>query len=123
MPATYDPTLPTPRDRLRRLTADTSTSAPILQDEEIDAMLATFGLREGSAQVVDAVATWCSMQPDSYEESNGFRVSYRERARDLRSLAARIRGGEVLIDGGAASRPVGGVLASPDLVPLEDWTR
>lgn len=40
MPATYDTTLPTDRDWVRRLIGDVNVVTPMLQDEEIDAALA-----------------------------------------------------------------------------------
>lgn len=40
MSATYDPTLPTDRDWVRLLTGDSDTSAALLSDEEIDAIVA-----------------------------------------------------------------------------------
>lgn len=39
MTTTYEPSLPTDRDWVRHLLRDTDTTAPMFQDEEIDAVL------------------------------------------------------------------------------------
>lgn len=40
MPVTYDPTLPTDRDWVRFLSGDRVVASAVLQDEEIDALIA-----------------------------------------------------------------------------------
>lgn len=40
---TYDPKLVTDKDRVRLLLGDTSSSAPLLQDEEIAGLIAVYG--------------------------------------------------------------------------------
>lgn len=52
MPASYDPSLPEEKDWVRLLTGDRDVARPFLQDEEIEAILATEANRYLAAATV-----------------------------------------------------------------------
>jgi hypothetical protein len=68
----------------------------LVQDELIDSMLNQVGFRECVAMLADYLAVRFSQVPDSYSEPDGISVSWSERVAAWRTLAKKMRMGEVL---------------------------
>jgi len=112
MTASYDPTLPTDRDKVRLLIGDTDTASPKFQDSEIDAILvAQPNTYYASAQLLDSLAakyaTTVSINVD------GFSTSGSDIAKAYRDMAARYRAQAPLAGAGGLAVPfVGGISVS-----------
>lgn len=90
MSFTYDPSLPTPRDRIRSSTADI-VSPGFRSDEQIDALVAAYGETEATALIAEGLAAEYALQPDSVSLPGGLSVSFKERVKSWADLAARLR--------------------------------
>lgn len=90
MAFTYDPTLPTARDRIRHATGD--TVAPGLRpDETIDALLAQMTEPEATATIAEGLASEFALKPTSINIPGGPAVSYSDRVKQLYALARQLR--------------------------------
>lgn len=94
MTATYDPTLPTSKDRARSLLGDIDVSDgganALRTDEAIVAVIAANGEQLGTAVLAEGLAAEYAQLPDSLS-TGGTSFSWRERVKYWRDLAARIR--------------------------------
>lgn len=108
------------RDRARFLLGDTDTSQALLQDEEIDALLATFAFKEAVAQCCDHLVSRFAQRPDDYQDEGGVKVKWTERVKAWQGLAKRLRSGDVQTE---ASVPTGfsavGNITAPDTSELK----
>lgn len=95
MAATYNASLTSLRDHIRLLLGDTNTSAAMLQDETIDALLTAYGWSEAVAQLADSLVARYAQRPDSYRETGGAAFSFAQRIPAWRELAARARAGKL----------------------------
>ena len=91
MAATYDPTLPAVRDRLRLALGDTDTAAPLLTDEEYDGMLAHQGNSEAKTLIAlaRALIVRFAQKPTEVDVDGGVAVKWAERLRAWRELVAQ----------------------------------
>lgn len=128
MAATFDPSLAAPRDHIRLALGDKhdnatsgAVTAPLLQDEVIDAKLAAFSYAEALAQLAEALVTQFAQDPDKYAESGGLKLEWTERIRAWTELASRARAGLIVAPSTRrTSRGTGavGVMAAPSLCGL-----
>jgi hypothetical protein len=95
MSATYDPSLPSPKDHIRQLLGDTDTTTPILQDETIIAKLQAFGWGEALAQLAEGLISQYAQEPDTLEESGGMKQQWTARLSSWQALVVRARAGEI----------------------------
>jgi hypothetical protein len=99
----YNPALPTTRDRVRFYIDDREPTAPLFSNEEIDAML-TIGIRPlaAAASLADALAVRYGRLVS--QSIDGASFSYGERAKFYLELANRLRAQDMLgiVDGAAA---------------------
>lgn len=88
MTATFDQTLPTAKDRLRRALGDAATTNALRQDEEYVAVLARLSGNETAALVEMAagLAAEFAQRPDSISDEDGA-LSWRERVKTWLALA------------------------------------
>ena len=89
MPATYDITLPTSKDRARNQLGDIDMSAPLRMDEEILSQIALYGETGGIAKLARSLAAEYAQQPVSIN-AQGVGVSWSERVKTWLDLAARL---------------------------------
>lgn len=87
----YDPTLATPRDRVRLLLGDTDGSAELLKDEEIAALLAIDpNPHLAAAAGADAIAAQFARKADT-ALPGGVRIAFSQRVDHFLRLADRLR--------------------------------
>lgn len=96
MAATFDPTLPTARDRIRLLIGDHTfggdPTAALRQDETIDsALLLTGDYRLATAELADGLAAEYGQEPDSFTATGDMAISWRDRVKAWENLSARMR--------------------------------
>jgi hypothetical protein len=97
MSATYDPLLPTDRDRLRFLLGDIFTepdSAALLTDEQIQAEIDRWAgdWKTAGAVLAEGLAAQFAQEPDSVSITGIGSFSWRERVDRWIGLAAQFRG-------------------------------
>ena len=90
---TYDPALPTTRDKIRLLVGDTDTTAELLPDATYDAAIAAYGetWKLAAAEMAEAVAVAIERQVSSFSAGGEITVGWSDRTRTLRALAVRLR--------------------------------
>ena len=98
MTCSFDPELPTARDRVRSLIGDTSATCNI-PDESIDTYLAADTEAVATAKVARALANLFALQPSSVNIPGGPSISWSDRVRALMDLAKRIEDEAGGIDG------------------------
>lgn len=112
MAASYDPTLPTIRDRIRHTLADTNMTTPLRQDEEYEAVI---GLHTewklAAADMAESLANQFAQEVDTFGESGGVSVSWKERVGAWQATARRLRAEVALAEQGA-NEGVPGLLGS-----------
>lgn len=122
MATTYEPALPTPRDRARLLLGDTGVLLDAVgarvwfyQDETLDALIEEFKFAEAVAQAADGLCSRFAQEPDEYQDEGGVRVRWNERIEQWKTLAKKCRSGEIggPKAGNAGSRYATGKLAAP----------
>jgi hypothetical protein len=86
----FDPTLPTARDRIRHLLGDTDAAQPLLADETIDAAVAQSGESLATATLAEGLAADYARRPSSFG-TTGLSVSWANRVPTWLELAARFR--------------------------------
>ncbi len=95
MSATFDPTLSAAKDRVRSALGDIDMSEgganALRSDEAIAAVIAANGEALGTAVLAEGLAAEYAQLPDSISDS-GTSLTWRERVKWWRDLAARIRG-------------------------------
>lgn len=118
MAFSYDPTLPTSKDRARLRLQDNVQASAVLADEEITAVLAREGYQEGCAQLAEVKAAQFAQRASEFTEAD-VRKSYMKRSDQFYELADRIRRGTdidmpIVLDPSDEGSAVGR-LANPDL--------
>jgi hypothetical protein len=118
MAKTYSPGA-TNRDRLRFRLADTVTGDPtdggmVLDNAEIDDLLATYSFPEACAQGAEAIAAYFFRLWEEIGEDDS-KESYRNRAQGYIDLAAQIRKTAQSPGGPGPRRGATGVMSAPDL--------
>lgn len=114
MSVTFDPTLPTDRDRLRIFLAQTESSSP-LADETLDALIAqqpTINLAAATAATFLAGFYAQKLLESTAAE---VKVKYGDRAEYYRKLAEQLRTGTLSVDGISPAGFSVGEMAEPDL--------
>ena len=94
MAATYDPSLPTARDRMRQVLGDTDVdpdSDALLPDETYDARLEEHGETLATAILAESLAARYGQEPDAVSVGGQVQVSWRDRCRTWLELAKRLR--------------------------------
>lgn len=104
MAATFDETLPTAKDRLRRAVGDTAVpDGALRQDEEIFSVLALYPDEAvAQAAIAEGLAVEFAQKPDSFSESGGVSVRWGERVKTWLALAATLRKQAALSTSGLA---------------------
>lgn len=125
MATTYDGTAigSSSKDRARHLLGDTGilkdeagSAVWLMSDEEIAALIATFGFNEGVAQCADGLSVRFAQSPDSYKDEAGVEVSWGERIDAWQNLAARLRSGTIQQESARTYRaPQAGQISSVDV--------
>jgi hypothetical protein len=90
MAATFDQTLPTPKDRMRHLVGDTDMANPLRQDETYLALLVQYSETGATEQMAIALAAQYGQMPDTFSD-DGTAVSWKDRVKTWLELAARMR--------------------------------
>ena len=89
---TYDPTMASDRDKVRFRLGDTVEAGALLQDEEIDVLLADAGsVTNATIAGADALAMRFASLAQSMTDDIGQSVNYGDRAARYRDLANRLR--------------------------------
>jgi hypothetical protein len=78
MATTYDPTLPTKKDWVRLLTGDRDIAVSTVTDEEINAVLATYGDNEYVASFYIGMTIYNSNRRIVKEQVDDLRIDYAE---------------------------------------------
>lgn len=88
MTATFDQTLPTAMDRLRRALGDANVANALRQDEEYAAVLARLEDNETAAlvEMASGLASEYAQKPDSISDEDGA-ITWRERVKTWLALA------------------------------------
>lgn len=127
---TYDPSLPTPRDRMREAVGDTDPTNPLRYDATYDALL-TYWQDEptATAKLARALAVQYGRQASSVSVPGGPSVSYSDRvktwldvAKAIESVVPSASDSEPTYSASIASRP--GMDAEPQREyrrGLEEW--
>lgn len=102
MAATYDPTLPTAKDRVRYALGDTNVAAALEQDETYVANLTLYSESLAIAVMAEALAARFAQKPDSFG-TDGLNVTWRERVKTWLALATTMRANATAAAGSAAS--------------------
>lgn len=110
---TYDPRLISPVDRIRFAVGDTDPTAPLRQDESIDALVVLHGETVATAKVARSIASEFARQPSNLTIPGGPGISYAQRVTSLQDLAKSIEGG-----GGASGATAG---PATDTVLTRGW--
>lgn len=102
MTATFDPTLLTPLDRVRRAVGDTNVDAPLRSNEEILSVLARLSGDEPGAiaEISAGLAVEYAQRPDSIND-DGTAIRWGERVKTWLSTAEFNRGLAVTIATGS----------------------
>lgn len=102
MAAQFDASLATLKDNARALLGDIPNngetgivSDPILQDETIEAKLASAGWEQGLAELADMCIGIISREPTKYSESLGILVDFKDRIPSLKRLSNNAREGNI----------------------------
>lgn len=78
----------------RFLLGDVTDESHILEDSEINALVAMHGFNEGVAQLAESCVSRVSQQPDQYKDEAGIDVAWtKQRVAHWNELAKRLRGG------------------------------
>lgn len=116
MVATFDNTLPTPKDRMRAAVGDRDVPANALrQDEEYEAVWVQQGGDErlATAVVAEGLAAEYAQRVDAFAESGGISVRWGERVKTWLALAAGLREALAASATGAGAGMVTAVLVRP----------
>lgn len=90
MSFSYDPTLPTDLDKVRLALGDTDSTAPLLSNEEITAMLETYiGVLQTAAPLAESLAAKFARRVNI--SVDGLSKSYSDLSRNFALLAERLR--------------------------------
>ncbi|MBE3039936.1 MAG: hypothetical protein IMZ62_14150 [Chloroflexi bacterium] len=116
--ATYSTSLAAELDHVRFALGDTDTTAPLIVDATITALLTEFGYAEALAQCADALVALFGQKPDTYDESGGLKFSWRERIKAWQKVADNARSGKVTAPG--ATRSVGIHIANTTIQATTD---
>lgn len=83
----YDPTLPTPRDRVRFTLADTA-EPPLRTDVEYDALITLYGETEATVRMAESLASEYAQNPSSVNVG-GVAVSYSTLVQNWQAIAKK----------------------------------
>ena len=81
-----------------RLKDDAGATVWMLEQDEIDAMVVTFGYSEGVAVLADSLAVRFAQEPDRYTDESGVAVVWTQRIKEWSDLADKLRSGDVSVD-------------------------
>ncbi|MGB3330439.1 MAG: class I SAM-dependent methyltransferase [Thermomicrobiales bacterium] len=127
---TFDPTLPTIRDRIRSIVGDIN-EPPTMPDATYDAVIAEYAATSwklAAADMAERVAVLIEQDPTSYTDVGVMAVGWGDRTRSLRALALRLRS-EVASESttipAATSRQLAraGASSEPEYRPSRRWRR
>ena len=90
MSATFDPTLPSARDRLRLLLGDYDTANALRDDETYDGAIAAYGEPGAAAYLADGLAAEYAQYPVT-TSADGTSLDFSERVKTWQALAATMR--------------------------------
>lgn len=130
MAATFDPTLPTARDRIRLLIGDhtfgADPTAALRSDESINSVLTMTGdYRLAVAELADGLATEYGQEPDSFTATGDMSISWRDRVSAWEELSARMRRAvaaeQGIRDGMRAVRPRRDFIPDTEYQRRERW--
>jgi len=107
----YDPLLPTARDRVRSQIGDTGAGGWLLADETIDAYLAVYPESTATAKIARSLASQFARLPTSVAIPGGPSISWSARVGAWQQLAASIEGAL----GGAAGSLTSLTLSRPGM--------
>lgn len=89
--ATFDPTLPTARDRVRLRVGDTNGQPQwFLADATINALLEIYPFEEVCAQTAETIGAMCA-QLAVMTDQPGLKIQYQQRSKAMYELSDRIR--------------------------------
>lgn len=89
---TYDPTLPTIRDRIRKMIGDTDASSEYFPDATYDAELVDgFNWKLAAASMAESLAVVLEQRITSLTAVGDVSLGWSDRTRSLRLLSARLR--------------------------------
>lgn len=98
MAATFASALTTAKDRVRLLLGDVpeggvsgTVTSPLLQDDTIEAMLATHPYNEACRQLAISLMSQYAAEPDKYEEGNGKRLEWRNRLEGWKAIIRELK--------------------------------
>lgn len=109
-----------PLNYARFLLGDTG-SIQILTDDEVNGLIDAHGFNEGVAQCAESILLRLSYEPDKQQDAAGLNNEWKERAKSLRDLAARMRAGAVKTNKQPYDTSPGtktGVITGPDTTGL-----
>lgn len=100
----YDDTLPEDRDKARFLLGDTA-STELLADDLYDVVLALYPFNSAVAFMAEGLAARFAQNPSSVSLPSGLAVSWSERVKYWKGLAAQMRSGGVTASGAFSRTP------------------
>lgn len=86
MTATYDNTLPTPKDKARNILGDIDAANALRQDEEYNSQISLFGYDQAIVNMARSLAAEYSQQPVSFS-GGGISVNWSERVKTWLAIA------------------------------------
>jgi hypothetical protein len=104
--------------RARFQLGDTDHTNPLVDDDEINALITVYGYAEGVAQVADGLVSKFAQEPDEYEDEGGVKVKWGQKIKVWQDLARRLRDGIAKVDPSIVRSPMIGTLTSPDLTGM-----
>ena len=118
MSFSYNPALPTDKDKVRLFIGDTNSADVLLQDEEIAALLAMFGsVAIASVKACNSIAAKYARYAD--QETGDISVRYSQIAATYRELAQSLQDG---LTGLSAPMPYAGGISRSDKLTREQDT-
>lgn len=82
--------------RVRFILGDTRAPG-YLDDDEIDAAVAVYGLREGAAKCADSIALKLAAEPEKYKDEAGVDIAFADRVEAWRQMGRDIRSGKIKV--------------------------
>jgi len=115
MAATYNPAMPTTRDKVRFLIQDTVVASAMLQDEEIDFMLTEYpNYKLAAANCADVLSSKFSGMAEEKTIGN-LKLTYRDKSKKYADLANRLR-----MQASKVVLPYAGGISQTDKESIED---
>jgi hypothetical protein len=120
MVATYDSSLSTALDRIRKEVGDTDTAAAVNQDEEIEALVARYGEGEATARVAESMIALFAQDPDHFSVVGGITVTWGSRIPGLAIVAKSARQNAARTDAAAGGTDPASLIAIDAVVHPHD---